>query len=72
MDERMELDIEHYKKRCAKIEELAHIWERCAKDFADIAEERRKLLGEMKVMLCMWISLSVLESVLLIILATAR
>ena len=72
MDERLKLEMAYYKKRCEKLDELAHIWERCAKDFEDIAEERQKMLLEMKAMLGMWISLSVVEALLIFILAIAK
>lgn len=72
MDERLQLELAYYKKRCEKLDELAHIWERCAKNFEDVAEERQKILCEMKAMLGMWISLSVVEALLIFILAIAK
>ncbi len=72
MDERVQLELTYYKKRCERLDELAHIWERCAKNFEDIAEERRKMLCEMKAMLGMWISLSVVEALLIFILSIAK
>lgn len=72
MDERMKEELEHYIKHSGKMEEIAHIWERCAKDFAQIAEERKQISHELKLSLLLWITLGLFEAVVILILTILK